>query len=404
MENNSRSRDGLFSISEEDVQGHIFREKDLLTISHLPEESRIIGRDEQIAQLAEEIEPVIIGYEPNSALIYGKTGCGKSLVAKYVARLAEEEAEERGYNLAYGICDCSQSSKEASVIQTIADSMNTPTTGISVPSRGISTDEYYKRLWDILDEAYDGGIIILDEIDHLKSDDVLMVLSRANESEKIDVPLAIIGISNKIDYRNRLSERVKSSFSHREFIFDPYDSTQLEAILRNRSDAFQEGVLKDEVVPYCAALAAKKHGDARKAMNLLKFAGEYAKRKEKDEVSKEDVDAAEKDAEAERLLSLISGLSPHVKYVLKALANLTKNNKENWFRTSRIVDTYEKVCEKEGVDVLSLSGVRDCLNEVAFLSVIEGNRETGGRGVGNYKEWRLLTDADTVIRMEKLST
>jgi cell division control protein 6 len=399
-ETNDRRRD-LFTIDESDPTNAIFDNKDLLTISHLPEESRIVGRDDQIRQIANEVEPVVVGRQPNSVVIYGKTGSGKSLVAKYVSELATREAVDRGYDVGVGLCDCSQSSKEASVVQTIAASLNVPESGVTIPHRGISADEYFKRLWQILDSCYDGALIVLDEIDYLKSDDVLMVLSRANEAAKTETPLGIIGISNKIDYRNKLSERVKSSFGHKEYIFDPYRQDQLERILENRRDAFAEGVLESGVISLAASLAAREHGDARKAMNLLKYAGEHAKRHDNTRVTEQNVRAAQRDAEAERLLSLISGLTSHAQYVLIAVANLTNHSDDEWFRTSTIVDTYEDVCEKEVIDPLSMDAVRDILNELDFLTITESNREHGGRGVGNYKEYKLLTEPETVFRMRE---
>jgi len=52
-------------------------------------------------------------------------------------------------------------------------------------------------------------------------------------------PLGIIGISNKIRYKESLNERVKSSLSERDFVFPPYDANQLRAILSSRADAFR---------------------------------------------------------------------------------------------------------------------------------------------------------------------
>jgi len=111
---------------------------------------------------------------------------------------------------------------------------------------------------------YDAAIIILDEIDQLvDSDDdggVLMQLTRAKESGKIDSNLGVVAISNKISYRDSLNERVKSSLGDDELVFSPYDGNQLQAIMDARTDAFCEGVLDSAVIPKTAALAAREHG------------------------------------------------------------------------------------------------------------------------------------------------
>ena len=51
--------------------------------------------------------------------------------------------------------------------------------------------------------------------------------SRARESEKSETMIGGICISNKIEYRDRLGERVDSSLQDNELVFDPYDATQL---------------------------------------------------------------------------------------------------------------------------------------------------------------------------------
>jgi len=72
----------------------------------------------------------------------------------------------------------------------------------------------------IVSEHFDGGIVILDEIDRLRPDEsgnrdnILMQLSRAGESGKIDRDLGIVGISNKIDWGDELNQRVRSSLGN----------------------------------------------------------------------------------------------------------------------------------------------------------------------------------------------
>ena len=103
-----------------------------------------------------------------------------------------------------------------------------------------------------------------------------MQLSRAGEAGKLTRCKIGTSISNKIRYKDRMDERVKSSLCEREFVFPPYNATQLEKIMAARKDAFHGGVLEDSVIPRSAALAAREHGDARKAIDILRYAGEIA--------------------------------------------------------------------------------------------------------------------------------
>jgi len=384
------------------LEDPIFVNKELLEISHLPEEDRIVGRDEEIKQLANAVNPAIFGQSPSNVLLYGKTGTGKSLCAKYVSRQLVDTAAEEGINAAYAYVDCAQDSTETQSVQTIADSVNSDENDIYIPDKGISTATYYKRLWRILDIRYDVVLIILDEIDKLEDDDILMQLSRAGEAGKIEhCKIGVIGISNKIKYKDRMDERVKSSLCEREFVFPPYDANQLNEIMSARSDAFREGVLEDGVVPRAAALAAREHGDARKAIDILRYAGEIAQSSDMKTVPENFVVQARERAETDRFRELISGSTPHSRYVLQALTILSVDDADNsaadiGFRTTRVYDVYEEICRQEGSESLSLRRVRDLLKEHAFLDIIEQTRHSGGSAEGSYTEHQLLEDPDVV--------
>lgn len=385
----------------------IFTNKELLEISHLPDEGRIVGRDEEIQQIANAVNPAIFGQSPSNVLIYGKTGTGKSLCAKYVSKQLISTAENEGVIASSAYVDCAQDTTETQAVQTIASTLNKPeTTGINIPDKGISTATYYKRLWDILDQSYDVALIILDEIDKLEDDSILMQLSRAGEAGKISsCKIGVIGISNKIKYKDRMDERVKSSLCEREFVFPPYDGNQLSNIMQARSDAFREGVLEQEVIPRTAALAAREHGDARKAIDILRYAGEIAQSSGADTVTEEFVTQARQRAETDRFRELIRGATPHSRYVLQALTILSLNNpNEDGFRTSKIYEMYEQICRQEASDALSLRRVRDLLKEHAFLDVIEQTRQSGGSAKGAYTDHQLLEDPEVIqnVLSEKL--
>ncbi|WP_459190746.1 Cdc6/Cdc18 family protein [Halosimplex sp. J119] len=378
----------------------IFVQKELLEINHLPDEGRIVGRDEEIQELANAVNPAIFGQSPSNVLIYGKTGTGKSLCAKHVSRRLVSTANDEDVAATFAYVDCAQDSTETQAVQTIAASLNDPDrTDIKIPDKGIATSTYYKRLWRILDDCYDVVLVILDEIDKLEDDDILMQLSRAGEAGKIDsCKIGVIGISNKIKYKEeQLNERVKSSLCEREFVFPPYDGTQLNHIMEARKDAFREGVLEDGVIPKASALAAREHGDARQAIDILRYAGEIAQSRGADRVTEEFVVDARERAETDRFRELIRGSTPHSRYVLQALTVLSLNQtNQDGFRTTEIYDVYKEICRQESSDMLSLRRVRDLLKEHAFLDIIEQSRHSGGSAEGSYTNHKLLEDPAVV--------
>ena len=73
------------------AQEGIFQSRDVLRSTYTP--SELPHREEQINNLASVLVPALRGETPSNVLIYGKTGTGKTAVAKYVGK----ELEEAGF-------------------------------------------------------------------------------------------------------------------------------------------------------------------------------------------------------------------------------------------------------------------------------------------------------------------
>jgi cell division control protein 6 len=394
------AEDPLFNWDEDDPDhADVFSRKELLKVGHVPESDRIVGRDGEIESVAAELRPVVRRDPPNNVMIYGKTGTGKSLVARHVTARAQRAAEAKGVNVGTVYVDCAQHNTQTRVARTITLTLNDDDrTGVEIPRAGIGSGEYYEYLWEVVNELYDTVIIILDEVDRLENDDVLMQLSRARESGKADCHLGVVAISNKIKYRDRLNERVKSSLREEEFVFQPYDANELRDIMDHRRDAFHDDVLSEDVIPLTAAFAAQEHGDARKAIEILRHAGELAERQSDDRVTEEHVRNAQEWAEIDRFEELLRGSTTQVKFILYALALLTEENPEEEFSTSRIYRRYRETADRIDATVLSEHRVYELLKEQAFLGVVESTRTGGGRGQGSYLEHRLVQDTGIVLK------
>ena len=393
------SEDPLFNWDEDHDKAHIFNRKELLKVGHVPESNRIVGRDDEIESVAAELRPIVRSDPPNNVLIYGKTGTGKSLVARHVTDRARQAAVANDVAVGTAYIDCAQHNTQTRVARAVTRTLNVEEeTGLSVPRAGIGSGEYYDYLWEILDKQYKAVVIILDEVDRLNNDDILMQLSRARESGKADCHLGIVAISNKIEYRDHLNERVKSSLREEEFVFQPYDASQLRDIMNHRLDAFHEDVVTGNVIALTAAFAAQEHGDARKAIEILRHAGELAERQDEQQVTEKHVRDAQEWAEIDRFEELLRGSTTQVKFILYALAMLTEENREEEFSTSRIYERYKETCEKIDAKVLGEHRVYELLNEQAFLGVVESTRTGGGRGQGSYLEHRLVKDTGVVLK------
>jgi cell division control protein 6 len=224
-----------------------------------------------------------------------------------------------------------------------------------------------------------------------------MQLSRATEAKKIrHCSVGIVGISNKIKYRDRLEERVKSSLQERELVFTPYDREALREIVRSRLDAFDSGVLSDDAVSECASLAAEEHGDARKAINLLRHTGELAANEGADTITADHVREARTLAERDRVRALLAGATAQQKAALLSVVSLALVEKTRTFKTAEVYAAYEDICADAGLETLSKRRVHDLLREWEFLEVLEIERTGDGRARGSYLQHRLLEDPSVV--------
>ncbi|WP_256546810.1 Cdc6/Cdc18 family protein [Halobellus inordinatus] len=380
-------------------QDPIFTRKELLHVGHVPEEDRIVGRDTEIESVAEETGAVVRGDPPNNVMIYGKTGTGKSLVSRHVATRAKNAAQANGVDCDVLYIDCSEADTETRATRQIATVLKQQTAyDQHIPLRGVGTMEYYRHIWQILDAHLDAVLVILDEIDKLADPNILMQLSRAREAQKTECYIGIIGISNKIQYKEQLDERINSSFGHRELFFHPYDAEQLQEIMRNRTDAFQPGVLGSGTIELCAALAAKKHGDARKAIDILKEAGELARRNGDTKITDQHIKQAQNVAEINRVEELTSGGTIHAKLALYSLASQVLTHSQETFSTREVYERYTQMCDIAGYDPVTENGLYKQLKEQAFLGVIESTKTGGGRSQGSYLLHRLVTDPKHIVK------
>src|SRR3989344_631290 len=248
-------------------------DKKALQANYTPD--TIPHRGDQIKQIAGIIAPALKLEKPSNLFIYGKTGTGKTLSVKHVINEIKEIVAEKKIPLQTHYLNCKMkrvADTEYRLMAQLASAF-----GKDVPATGLPTDEIYRIFIEAIDKEKQLVILILDEIDQLvkkAGDEILYNITRIN-SELKNSEVAFIGISNDLLFTDNLDPRVKSSLSEEEINFPPYNAIQLQDILRTRAKvAFRDGVLQDGVIEKCAAYAAREHGDARRALELLRVAGE----------------------------------------------------------------------------------------------------------------------------------
>lgn len=343
-------------------QGGIFRSRDVLRPTYTPKE--LPHREEQIQELASVLAPALHGETPSNVLIYGKTGTGKTAVAKYVGKELEEADAGSACSVIY--LNCEVVDTQYRVLAHLARHFDK-----DIPMTGWPTDQVYSEFRNALDEKKRVVVIMLDEVDKLvrKGDDVLYNLSRIN-SDLVQARVSLIGISNDLKFTEFLDPRVKSSLGEDEIIFPPYNAEQIQDILEQRAElAFRPGVLADDVIPLCAAFAAREHGDARRALDLLRIAGEIAERARSQMITEEHVKAARDKIEQDRVEEVIKTLPTQSKLVLYSILLLEEQAARN-ITTSAVYGMYKQLCPLVEADSLTHRRITDLIAELDMLGIL----------------------------------
>jgi len=378
----------------------LFKDKKVLQSGYIPDE--INHRDEQITQIANILAPALRMEKPSNVFIYGKTGTGKTLSVRYLAEQMKTLAYNKKISLKIIYANCKLkkiADTEYRLIAQLAREF-----GKEIPPTGLPTDEVYNIFFQALEEEKGTIIFILDEIDQLikkAGDEIIYNLTRIN-SELKESQTTLVGISNDLIFSNNLDPRVKSSLSEEEVIFPPYNAVQLQNILKRRAkEAFKDGVLGEGVLQKCAAYAAREHGDARRALELLRVAGELAERKGHNIITMNNIDEAENIIEKDRVLELIKNQPKQFQATLYSIIINKNNSKNKFIQTGDVYDTYRQFCGKIGLRPLTQRRISDIIAELDMMGIINAKVISKGR-FGRTRDINLILPVSIELKIKKI--
>jgi cell division control protein 6 len=358
----------------------LFKDREVLRHDYLP--NKLPHRESQIRLLGEAVAPVLKDARCSNIFIYGKTGTGKTAVTKFVLSHLEAKAKEYGAAVRFCYVNCRVTGSEYRVFANLGQSI-----GIVIPFTGLSVGEVFDRFRTGLDSSRTLFIVVLDEVDALvkeRGDHLLYELTRINEFLRKS-KVMIIGISNDLRLKEFLDSRVFSSLSEEEIIFGPYDASELHNILFERSKlSFHKDSLSEAALNVCSALAAAEHGDARRALDLLRVSGEVAERQGANTITEKHVREAEKHIEHNRVVEALKNLTLHSKLVLLSVYHLRKPSAT----TGEIYDVYNELCGELGAGLLTQRRLGTLINELDAMGLLNAKVVSMGR-YGRTKKIRL---------------
>jgi archaeal cell division control protein 6 len=391
--------DGIFNSA---LENSLFKNKEALQTNYNPDS--IPHRDKQIKLIASILAPCLRGERPSNVFVYGKTGTGKTLSVQYVRDEIVKKAKEGGVELRIEYLNCKMrkvSDTEYRILACLIGKL-----GGSVPATGLPTDQVYSKFIELIDAKKQLVIIIFDEIDQavLKiSDSFLYNLTRLN-SELSQSQIGLIGISNDVTFLENVDPRVKSSLGEEDIVFPSYNALQLQDILQERCNlSFKDKVIQDGVIGKCAAYAAREHGDARRALDLMRIAGELSERDLKEKVTLEYIDLANSKIERDKILDIVEINPKQFQIVLYAILQLTKRKNDKKgperFFTGDVFNLYQEVCVKINTEILTQRRVSDIIAEIDMLGLINAKVISKGRH-GRTREIRLSIPTNLLERIE----
>src|SRR3989339_204740 len=315
-------------------KNQIFKDKSILQANYQPEE--ILHRSEQIKQIASILAPVLRGERTSNLFLYGKTGTGKTLSIQYIKeQLIKRVDKNADFTLRIEYLNCKLKKVADTEYRILAELIKK--LGGEVPSTGLPTEAVYSKFIEIIDKDKQLIVLILDEIDQTVkkiSSDFLYNLTRLN-SELSQTQICIVGISNNLTFLDNIDPRVRSSLSEEEIVFPPYNAIQLQEILLNRSKkAFYDNIVHEGVITKCAAYAAREHGDARRALDVIK-------------------------SEPRQF-----------QFVLYSIILLSEGLKDEPLFTGDVYNHYQDLCLKNKCEVLTQRRVSDIIQEFDMLGII----------------------------------
>jgi len=357
----------------------IFKDVTVLSPHFVPKD--LPFRERHISEIMTVLSPALKSQKPRNLIVYGKTGTGKTCCMKKIMEEFERYRKDKGSSMQY--VNCRIYNSRYRILQRILKDY-VP----ELDKSGFGLPFLYEKLIELASSGVQ-MVIVLDEVDMVKDlDELVYTLTRSNDEIKKG-GVSIVGISNKLSFKDALDPRSRSSLYETEMIFEPYTAEQLQKILLQRVDmGFEKNVVEPAAVNLAAAITSQESGDARFALKLLNKAGEVAEQEGRMKLTDHDVESARKQVELDLTMETVNTLPDMHQIVLFAIASITLSGSKysrlegvesGFLFSGEVYEEYENTCKKLRKRPRSTRWYKEYLNELEMLGLI--TTTPSGKGI-----------------------
>ena len=376
----------------------LIKNRAVLHFTYIP--NRILHRDKQQEIVTQSLIPIYQKSIPSNLLVYGKPGTGKTLVIKKVLNQIQTRLDKNSYPIKLAYTNAKHESTLYGLLLSLGRQLGlqekkTANDKFWLPGTGLAISEVFNRILYVIEKKKVNTIFVIDEIDYLAElvsktgKDILYSITRANERLQ-NGSLSLIGISNDLTFKERLDPRVISSLSEEEIVFPNYVTNEITEILKDRINiAFENDVVSSGALNLCASMACGEHGDARRAIDLLRVAAEIAERNQTKPITDEHIRMASQKIEENKEVVSLKSYPLHEKLLIITIM------KSPNISTGDVYSAYKSFCKKTHQNELTQRRITQMLSEIELSGLISGRMIHQGIH-GNTKKFNLTIPNDLV--------
>ena len=375
-------------INKVEKEKKAFSNKAALDTSNQP--SQIVSRVNEVEKIVSYVLDYKQGQVVNLLSIYGRSGTGKSTLVRHVCNYLSE------------VKLCFVNLRKAKTVfggvNLILNELDQPSL-TSAQGMNVAMEKIQEVILSTMHlEKKKLFVLALDEFDVIfydkrgnPSDFVYKLVEMLADLKKKGCLAMIITISNNVLSDYDIDDRIRSRIGNSEIFFKPYSNDEMLKILQQRAKEAFGKKIDNKILEQCAKVSFLEHGDARRAVDLLRVSAEIAA-KENKEITIEHVKAASKQIQKDRVDEVISSLSHHSKIICLILASKTYALEKEWHTTKSVYEKYVQYLDFEPVTYRRCSELLKDLENTGLIA-----SKTGSKGRKGYSsEFQLIIDPEII--------